>query len=140
MAANGLAAFWKNVKALPQNMRESAIRHGKPTSERSRIQSIFGNLFLHIHSTRTHPRTLKTATTWGLGIATASLFIILTATGILLMVYYKPAVDQAYDSIKDIHYTVPTGRFIRNIHRWAAHLMVFAAERARRENRVVDVP
>ena len=40
------------------------------------------------------------------------------------MVYYKPSVDQAYDSIKDIHFVVPTGRFIRNIHRWAAHLMV----------------
>jgi quinol-cytochrome oxidoreductase complex cytochrome b subunit len=125
MASNGLAAFWKNVKALPQNMRGSAIRQGKPTSERSRNQAVFGSLFLHIHSTRTHPRSLKVATTWGLGIATASLFIILAATGILLMVYYKPAVDQAYDSIKDIHYTVPTGRFIRNIHRWAAHLMVF---------------
>ena len=125
MATNGLASFWKNVKALPKNMRESAIRQGKPTSERSRIQAIFGSLFLHIHSTRTHPRSLKVASTWGLGIATASLFLILTATGILLMVYYKPAVDQAYDSIKDIHYTVPTGRFIRNMHRWAAHLMVF---------------
>lgn len=125
MATNGLAAFWKNLKALPKNMRESMIRQGKPTSERSRIQAIFGSLFLHIHSTRTHPRSLKASTTWGLGIATASLFIILTATGILLMVYYKPSVDQAYDSIKDIHYIVPTGRFIRNIHRWAAHLMVF---------------
>ena len=53
-----------------------------------------------------------------------SLFLILVATGVLLMVYYKPSVDLAYDSIKDIHYVVPTGRFIRNIHRWAAHLMV----------------
>ncbi len=125
MPTNGLIAFWENIKALPKNMWQSAIRQGKPTSERSRIQAIFGSLFLHIHSTRTHPRSLKVASTWGLGIATASLFIILTATGILLMVYYKPAVDQAYDSIKDIHYTVPTGRFIRNMHRWAAHLMVF---------------
>ena len=28
--------------------------------------------------------------------------------------------------MKDIHFVVPTGRFIRNIHRWAAHLMVVA--------------
>jgi quinol-cytochrome oxidoreductase complex cytochrome b subunit len=125
MPTNGLIAFWENIKALPKNMWQSAIRQGKPTSERSRIQAIFGSLFLHIHSTRTHPRSLKATTTMGLGIATASLFIILSATGILLMVYYKPSVDQAYDSIKDIHYIVPAGRFIRNIHRWGAHLMVF---------------
>jgi quinol-cytochrome oxidoreductase complex cytochrome b subunit len=30
----------------------------------------------------------------------------------------------AYPSIKDIHFVVPTGRFIRNIHRWAGNVMV----------------
>ena len=40
------------------------------------------------------------------------------------MFYYKPYPDVAYDSIKDIHFVVPTGQFIRNIHRWAAQLMV----------------
>jgi quinol-cytochrome oxidoreductase complex cytochrome b subunit len=40
------------------------------------------------------------------------------------MVYYKPSTDLAYQSIKDIHFTVSTGRFIRNIHRWSAQLMV----------------
>jgi len=33
-------------------------------------------------------------------------------------------VGAAYDSIKDIHFVVPTGRFIRNIHRWAGNVMV----------------
>ncbi len=51
-------------------------------------------------------------------------FLIATLTGILLMIYYTPSTALAYDSIKDIHYTVPTGRFIRNLHRWSAHLMV----------------
>ena len=40
------------------------------------------------------------------------------------MFYYKPYPDVAYESIKDIHFVVPTGRFIRNIHRWAANVMV----------------
>jgi len=40
------------------------------------------------------------------------------------MFYYKPYPDAAYNSIKDIHFVVPTGRFIRNIHRWSANLMV----------------
>jgi quinol-cytochrome oxidoreductase complex cytochrome b subunit len=55
---------------------------------------------------------------------TTALFLLLTVTGILLMVYYKPSVASAYDSIKDIHFVVPTGRMMRNAHRWAAHGMV----------------
>ena len=51
-------------------------------------------------------------------------FVITIITGVLLMVYYKPSTDLAYQSMKDIHFTVYTGRFIRNIHRWAAQLMV----------------
>jgi quinol-cytochrome oxidoreductase complex cytochrome b subunit len=44
----------------------------------------------------------------------------------MLMFYYKPFPDAAYQSIKDIHFVVPTGRLIRNIHRWAANVMVIA--------------
>lgn len=40
------------------------------------------------------------------------------------MFYYKPYPDVAYLSIKDIHFVVPTGRFIRNIHRWSGNMMV----------------
>jgi quinol-cytochrome oxidoreductase complex cytochrome b subunit len=124
MSAGGLSDFLQNLKDLPRNVRDSVIRHGKPTSDRARSQAIFTNFFLHIHATRIHPHSLKINFTWGLGIALLSSFFILTATGILLMVYYSPAVDRAYASIKDIHYVVPTGRYIRNIHRWSAHLMV----------------
>ncbi len=124
MAAGGLAEFIDNFKKLPRNFREATIRHGAPTSDRARSQTVFSNFFLHIHSTRVHPHSLKLTYTWGLGVALLSLFLILTATGILLMVYYKPSTDLAYESIKDLHFVVPTGRFIRNTHRWAGHLMV----------------
>jgi hypothetical protein len=60
----------------------------------------------------------------GLGIATLAAFLITLVTGVLLMFYYKPYPGRAYQSIKDIHFVVPTGRFIRNIHRWAANGMV----------------
>lgn len=62
----------------------------------------------------------------GLGIMTTAAFLITLVTGILLMFYYKPYPDVAYQSIKDIHFIVPTGRFMRNIHRWAANVMVVA--------------
>jgi quinol-cytochrome oxidoreductase complex cytochrome b subunit len=51
-------------------------------------------------------------------------YIVLAVTGVMLMLYYKPSTVLAYDSIKDIHFVVPTGRLIRNLHRWGAHLMV----------------
>ena len=54
------------------------------------------------------------------------LFLLLCITGVLLMVYYKPSVEQAYATIKDIQFVVPTGRLMRNLHRWAAHAMVAA--------------
>jgi quinol-cytochrome oxidoreductase complex cytochrome b subunit len=116
--------IWQNFRALPASIKESFMRRSAPTSDRTRAQSVFANIFLHIHSTRVHPNALRLTYSWGLGVASAALFLILTVTGILLMVYYEPATALAYESIKDIHYVVPTGRFIRNIHRWAAHLMV----------------
>ncbi len=60
----------------------------------------------------------------GLGIAAATAFLVTLVTGVLLMCYYKPYPDVAYHSMKDIHFVVPTGRFIRNLHRWAANVMV----------------
>ena len=124
MAYSAGRQFLRNLRDVPRNLRESVMRHGRPTSDRARTQTVVQNFFLHIHPSRVHNHTLKWATTMGLGVITAALFLILTVTGILLMVYYKPSVGSAYDSIKDIHFVVPTGRVMRNAHRWAAHGMV----------------
>jgi quinol-cytochrome oxidoreductase complex cytochrome b subunit len=105
-------------------MRASALRTGAPNTDRSRSSFVFGNVFLHLHPVRTHRWSLRWSTTWGLGIAALAAFGVTLVTGVLLMFYYKPHPAAAYDSIKDIVYVVPTGRFIRNIHRWAANLMV----------------
>ncbi len=119
-----LARFWWNLRSTPRMFREAVFRSGKPESDRSRSSFVFGNLFLHFHSVRVHRWTLRWSATWGLGVITAASFLLTFITGVLLMFYYKPYPDVAYDSIKDIHYVVPTGRFIRNIHRWSANLMV----------------
>ncbi len=116
--------FFHNLKNLVRNFMESMVRHGRPTSERARTQTVVQNFFLHIHPARTHKHSLKWSTTMGIGIMTTVMFLILVVTGILLMFYYKPSVTNAYDSIKDIQYVVPTGRIIRNIHRWSAHGML----------------
>lgn len=121
-----LSEFWSNLRAVPRRVRDSLFRGAAPTTDRTRSSFVFGNVFLHLHSVRTHRWTLRWATTAGLGIATTAAFGITVVTGVLLMFYYKPYPDAAYDSIKDIHFVVPTGRFIRNIHRWAANVMVVA--------------
>jgi quinol-cytochrome oxidoreductase complex cytochrome b subunit len=123
--STGLGTFWKNVKGLPVNVFNSVVRHGAPTSDRARSQAVSTNFFLHVHSAKVHPHSLKISTTYALGISLLSQFAILTVTGVLLMVYYVPSLEGAYDSVKDIMYVVPTGRYIRNIHRWMAHMMVF---------------
>jgi quinol-cytochrome oxidoreductase complex cytochrome b subunit len=127
---NGTAAhsplqdFLHNLRAAPRRIAESAFRSGRPATDRTRSTFVFGNVFLHLHSVRTHRWSLRWTTTAGLGIATLAAFLITLVTGILLMFYYKPYPDVAYDSMKDLHFIVPTGRFVRNIHRWAANLMV----------------
>jgi len=124
MSIKAIKEFFKNFSELPKTFRQSVVRHDKPTSDRARSQVMFGNIFLHIFSTRVHRYSLKKTFTFGLGIMAASSFVILLVTGILLMVYYKPSVGMAYDSIKDIHFVVPGGRFIRNAHRWATNVMI----------------
>lgn len=122
--ASGLRRFSENLRAAPRRLRETMFRGGRPVSDRTRSTFVFGNVFLHLHPVRVHRWSLRPTFTFGLGILTLAAFLVATVTGIFLMVYYKPATALAYDSIKDIHFVVPTGRFIRNIHRWSANLMV----------------
>lgn len=82
------------------------------------------NFFLHIHANRVHVHSMKPAYTFGLGIILGFLFLIMLFTGLILMVYYTPSVDAAYQSVKDIVQVVPGGRIIRNMHRWASQGMV----------------
>ncbi|MBL7113359.1 MAG: cytochrome b N-terminal domain-containing protein [Bacteroidales bacterium] len=90
----------------------------------NRIRRVSRNFFLHIHSPKIHPAVLNPAYTFGLGLILGFLFLIMIITGFILMMNYTPSVDRAYDSVKDIMFIVPGGRYIRNIHRWAAHGMV----------------
>jgi quinol-cytochrome oxidoreductase complex cytochrome b subunit len=82
------------------------------------------NFFLHIHANRVHVHSMKPTYTFGLGIILGFLFLIMLFTGIILMVYYTPSVETAYQSVKDIVNVVPGGRIIRNMHRWASQGMV----------------
>jgi quinol-cytochrome oxidoreductase complex cytochrome b subunit len=52
--------------------------------------------------------------------------MLLTVTGIFLMFFYRPTAAQAWSDIKTLHTSVAFGLLVRNMHRWAAHLMVLS--------------
>jgi cytochrome b6 len=62
-----------------------------------------------------------------LGGMTLFFFMVQVVTGILLMLYYRPSADQAFESVEFIMTTVPFGWLVRSIHSWSANLMVFFA-------------
>ncbi|HVO93627.1 MAG TPA: cytochrome bc complex cytochrome b subunit [Terriglobales bacterium] len=57
---------------------------------------------------------------------TLFLFMIQVATGILLLLYYRPSAGEAFESIQFIMTEVQFGWLIRSIHSWSANLMILA--------------
>ncbi len=62
-----------------------------------------------------------------LGMLTFIVFIILGVSGALLMFYYQPILDRAWDSVQFINDEVPFGFHIRNIHYHGSNAMVLLA-------------
>ena len=105
----------------------SIFRSGTGASTLHRALAIQQNVFLHLFPTKVRRRMVSLGATWYLGTLTLGTFLILVITGILLMLYYHPSVPQAYADVKDLKYVVSSGMFLRNLHRWSAHAMVFLA-------------
>jgi quinol-cytochrome oxidoreductase complex cytochrome b subunit len=57
---------------------------------------------------------------------TLFLFAIQVVTGILLLFYYRPSAEEAYESVQFLMAEVEFGWLIRSIHAWSANLMIFA--------------
>ncbi len=62
-----------------------------------------------------------------LGMLTFIVFVILGVSGALLMFYYMPILDRAWDSVAKINDVVPFGFHIRNIHYHGSNAMVLLA-------------
>jgi cytochrome b6 len=52
------------------------------------------------------------------------LFLVQVATGILLLLYYRPSASEAFESVQYMMAEVPFGWLIRSIHSWGANLFV----------------
>jgi quinol-cytochrome oxidoreductase complex cytochrome b subunit len=95
-----------------------------PASEREAGDSIVRNILLHWFPAKVSKRSLSFGYSFWLGTISAALFLILSATGVVIMFLYVPSVERAYQSVKDIEFVVSFGWFIRGLHRISAHLMV----------------
>ncbi|HJP17275.1 MAG: cytochrome B6 [Gammaproteobacteria bacterium] len=116
----------KKIKALILEHRiwKSVFRHDFSDTERNRSIRTFGNFFLHLHPVKVKKHAVRFKYTFCMGGLSLLLFLILTWSGIMLMFYYHPSVPTGYNDMKDLGFVVSSGVFLRNVHRWSAHLMV----------------
>lgn len=117
------------LDTLTQKMVESQVwrsifRHGYPDTPLNQSLVMMGNVFLHLHPVKVSRQAMKITYTWCMGGISFFLFLLLTITGVFLMFYYVPDTTQAYTNINQLSSIVSFGHLVRNMHRWAAHLMV----------------
>lgn len=109
-----------NIKEL------RAVMRGDPPTEKPnpRYKVITTSFIAHLR-----PRYYQQAATWfthtfRLGWFTTFFFMVELVTGVVLMVYYIPYPDQAYESILEIESNVFFGELMRDLHRLGAEAMV----------------
>jgi cytochrome b-561 len=104
----------------------SVFRHPQLDTPRGRALQSFSNFFLHLYPVKIPARVLRLRYSFRLGFVAAVLFGILLITGVYLMFFYTPSVSSAYGDMQQLRTSIGFGQLIRNVHRWAAHLMVLA--------------
>ncbi|HVO41756.1 MAG TPA: cytochrome b N-terminal domain-containing protein [Aggregatilineales bacterium] len=102
----------------------SFFRHGWPDNPLDRSLVMTSNIFFHLHPVKVNRRSLRWYYSFGLGVISVILFLVLVFTGVMLMFYYVPSIERAYPTMKAIQLQIPLGQFTRNMHRWSAHAMV----------------
>jgi quinol-cytochrome oxidoreductase complex cytochrome b subunit len=117
--------------SLIDSIRKSAAgrsfwRGPKRETDRDRAAAHWSNLLLHIYPVKIRREQISFKWSWFLGVASMVLFGSLIASGVYLMFFYVPSPTTAYGDIIFLQTNVAFGQYIRNIHRWSAHLMVLA--------------
>ena len=102
---------------------KSIFRHPAPRDRRNRIVVMLTNVFLHLHPVSVRKSGIELSYTWCMGGITFFLFLVETVTGVLLMFYYRPTLEHAYNDILSLR-DVTTLGILRELHRWGGHAMV----------------
>ncbi|MFO7556898.1 MAG: cytochrome b N-terminal domain-containing protein [Desulfobacterales bacterium] len=82
---------------------------------------LFNEFIRHLFPRMVRRQNLKITYTFCLGGLAFTAFMVLIATGLLLLFYYQPSYAEAFGSILFLESSVPAGLYIRSLHRLASH-------------------
>lgn len=114
-----------------KSLRETVIgrsmfRSPDRVTRRDQAAGHWSNFLLHLYPVKVRRFELRFKYSWFLGVTSLVLFASLVVSGIYLMFFYIPTPTEAYGDIQALQTNVAFGQFMRNVHRWSAHLMVIA--------------
>ena len=118
---------WDNLRpaTLGHNIYKSIYRTTAfPKTERERSEAFFNSFLLHIQPAKIEKHALRFTYTFGLGLLSMYLFILLTISGLMLMFVYVPSTEQAYSRMLDLRSAVSFGGILRGMHFWSANAMI----------------
>ena len=118
------SGFYERFRAT--NVGRSIWRTPTPVTRRDRAASHWGSFLLHIYPVKVRRSELGFKYSWYLGVISTVLLGSLVISGVYLMFFYVPSPGSAYTNIQTIQTEVAFGQYIRNVHRWSAHVMVLA--------------
>jgi quinol-cytochrome oxidoreductase complex cytochrome b subunit len=113
-------------KARETTVGRSIVRSPNRSTQRDRAAGHWSSFFLHIYPVKMRRAEIAPRFSWYLGVISTILFGSLVLSGIYLMFFYVPSPGTAFADIQRIQTDVPFGQYVRNVHRWSAHLMVVA--------------
>jgi cytochrome b-561 len=114
----------RNGEPPASDVRPKPFWSLRPASDREAGDAVVSNFLLHWFPARTDRSSLDWTYSFWLGTISAALFVLLTLSGLPLLLLYVPSVERAYGTMKDIESVVSFGPWIRAVHRISAHLMV----------------
>lgn len=105
---------------------KSIFRTPSRSTPRDRAAGHWASFLLHIYPVKMRRKEITFRYSYYLGVTSTVLLGSLVASGIYLMFFYVPSPASAYTDIQTIQTDITFGQYIRNVHRWSAHLMVLS--------------
>jgi cytochrome b6 len=103
-------------------VKNNRDRHGLKTWFEERLGISLISKYLREKKVPLHKHSIWYFT----GSAILLFFGIQMITGIMLLLYYKPTLEAAHESVAQIMTEIPLGWIVRSVHRWSAYFMIAA--------------